>query len=174
MNLVEHDQTFSVGAQEGAGVLQFGAVGRRFEIEINRRSAVGDLSSERCFADLSRPKQGDGGLQSEGVFDSGENSSGNHPSKLSKHYWICKDCCGMDELPFKMRAPAQPDSPTSEVVTKRLFENAAVSDDFKLSCGQRSRRALAWVTQNCTAPGPLAGCGDDATAGARQKVRRFP
>jgi hypothetical protein len=92
VDLVDDDQLVGMGVNEGFGVIETAKVHFTFKVEIDSsrpaRRCCG--AGKRCFADLARPEQHDGGLMGKPIFEVGlKTALKNHARKSNMTRSIC-------------------------------------------------------------------------------------
>ncbi len=91
MHLVDDNELAGLCWKKRTRIRELGDISRVFEIKIDRRALVGDLTSKRCLSDLPRAEEDDRRLTCERVNNPCLRSSGNqrptiHPCKLNVKY----------------------------------------------------------------------------------------
>ena len=104
MNLVQNDEAILICLEKQCGIGQFAAVRARFQVEIERVRAFGDLKGQGRLAGLARAGHGDGRLPTQGVQNRLVCAATYHPCKLNEKILICKnrgiDCAERAGDPF--------------------------------------------------------------------------
>jgi hypothetical protein len=98
VDLVEHHQLVQVEGQVGFGVCQFGAVGIRFEIEVQPAELLYNLKRQRGLADLPRAKQTDCRSLAKVLEDGRGCRAFNHPCNYAMSILDLQGCSGAARL----------------------------------------------------------------------------
>ncbi len=91
MHLVDDNELAGLCWKERTRIRELGDISRVFEIKIDGRALVGDLTSKRCLLNLPRAEEDNRRLACERVNNPCLRSSGNqqstkHPCKLNMKY----------------------------------------------------------------------------------------
>lgn len=81
MHFIQNDQFVFVLGEVTASVCQLRAIGRRLQIEVERRPSLSDLQGQRRLAYLPRPQQSDGWAVLNGLGKFVVNAAFQHPCK---------------------------------------------------------------------------------------------